>query len=402
MSADNASQLPVELVDHLREVKSWVRWQWLLRGFGRIAMLVSVSLVTVFLLDFRLDLNQTARVVALWSIGAATSIALLGWLVIPLCRRIGWSELAALADKAHPEWEGSLTSAVELFDPSQPDSFKGSPVMRQMLLEQTRQRVDELDLERVVSSRRAWRSVKLGLAACLMLAAPVFFSPSAYRQLWQRLLIPSGNWGTVGAWQIEVVDGDRVVARGADVELLAKATKPGDTELPKSLMLEWRDSVGTTDRRAMPYDAARQAFATTVPHVMRDLTLHVSVERQQSRDYQVQVVEPPVVTQVRVAVEPPAYSGWPAQSLDGAVGAIRVFERSRLTFKLEFNKPIETASLNWRQGGEPLTFELAADKQTASLEMLADPKVIGPYSFAIADIHKLTNNDIVPRIDRCG
>jgi len=338
MSADNASQLPVELVDHLREVKSWVRWQWLLRGFGRIAMLVSLSLVTVFLLDFRLDLNPTARVVALWSIGAATSIALLGWLVIPLCRRIGWSELAALADKAHPEWEGSLTSAVELFDPLQPDIFKGSPVMRQMLLEQTRQRVEELDLERVVSSRRAWRSVKLGLAACLMLAAPVFFSPSAYRQLWQRLLIPSGNWGTVGAWQIEVVDGDRVVARGADVELLAKATKSGDTELPKSLMLEWRDSVGTTDRRVMPYDAARQAFATTVPHVMRDLTLHVSVERQQSRDYQLQVVEPPVVTQVRVDVEPPAYSGWPGQSLDGAVGAIRVFERSRLTFKLEFNK----------------------------------------------------------------
>ncbi len=397
MSADNASRLPVELVDHLREVKSWVRWQWLLRGFGRVAVLVSLSLVTVFLLDFRLDLNPTARLAAFWSIGAATSIALLGWLVIPLCRRMSWSELAALADKAHPEWEDSLTSAVELNDPSQPDGFKGSPVMRQMLLEQTRQRVEELDLERVVSSRRAWRSVKLGSAACLLLAAPVFFAPSSYRQLWQRLLMPSGNWGTVGAWQIEVADGDRVVARGADVELLAKATKTGNAEPPKSLLLEWRDTVGTTDRRAMPYDAARQAFATIVPHVMRDLKFHVSVERQQSRDYQVRVVEPPVVTQVRVDIEPPAYAGWPAQSLDGAVGAIRVFERSRLKFKLEFNKPIESASLVWRQGGEPLTFDLAADKQSALMEMLADPKVFGPYAFAIADIHKLTNNDIVPR-----
>ncbi|MCX7421288.1 MAG: hypothetical protein NT013_17340 [Planctomycetia bacterium] len=397
MSSDTSAWLPSELADHLREVKSWVRWQWLLRGFGRVVLVLSVSLAAVFLLDFRMDLNPTARLAALCSIGTLTGVALLSWLAVPLCRRIGWAELAAMADKAHPEWEDSLTSAVELFDPSQPDSFKGSPVMRQMLLEQTRQRVEELDLERVVSSRRAWRSVKLGLAACLLLAAPVFFAPSVYRQLWQRLLMPSGNWGTVGAWQIEVADGDRVVARGADIELLAKATKPGIAEPPKSLLLEWRDSVGTTDRRSMPYDAARQAFATIVPHVMRDLKFHVSVDRQQSRDYQVQVVEPPVITQVRVDVEPPAYAGWPAQSLDGAVGAIRVFERSRLKFKLEFNKPIETASLNWRHGGEPLTFELAADKQSASMELVADPKVHGPYAFAIADIHKLTNSDIVPR-----
>jgi hypothetical protein len=68
-----------------------------------------------------------------------------------------------------------------------------------------------------------------------------------------------------------------------------------------------------------------------------------------------------------------------------------------LQFKLEFNKPIETASFNWRHGGEPLTFELAADKQSATMEMIADPKMVGPYAFAIADIHKLTNIDIVPR-----
>lgn len=397
MSQD-ASWLPSEIADQLTELKSWVRWQWLLRGVGRVGLIASLGLAGAFLADYQYDLASTTRLIVLASLVALTTLAFLVWIVVPLCRRIGWAELAAMADKANPQWEDALTSAVELFDPDHPNSFQGSPVMRELLLKQTRQRMVELDLEKVVSSRKAWSSVRWGLAACLMLAIPVFVAPSAYRQLWQRFLMPWGNWGTAGAWNIVVENGDRIVARGSDVELLATAEKAGQTEPPKSLMLEWRDSSGTTDRRAMPFDEARKSFVALVPHVMRDFDFRIVVERQKTRDYKVQVVEPPVVTKVRLDVEPPAYAGWPAQSLDGAIGAIKVFEKSRLKFSLEFNKPVETAQLVWRQHGNAhQKLELAASKQTATLEFSADPNVTGPFFFALEDIHKLPNNDIVPR-----
>lgn len=392
-----AAWLPGEIAEALSEVRAWVRWQWLLRGTGRTICVASLGLAATFLTDFWLDLGSQARMGALVAVGAVTVVSLLVWVVIPFCRRIGWNELAAMSDKAHPEWEGSLTSAVELFNPSQADSFQGSPVMREMLLAQTTQRIEELDLERVVSSRRAWASVKQALVCCALMALPIFLSPGIYRQLWQRLLMPWGNWGTVGAWQIDVQDGDRIVARGADVEFLATATKSNRQEPPKSLLLEWRDATGTTDCRTMVFDEARQAFVAVVPHVMRDLDYRVRVESQQSRDFHVQVVEPPVVTKVQVDVEPPAYSGWPAQTLDGAVGTIRVFERSRLKFMLEFNKPVESASLAWRHGNESLPFSVTATQQAATGEMTADSKVTGPFAFAVRDIHKLTNTDTVPR-----
>ena len=397
MSQD-AAWLPSEIADQLTELKSWVRWQWLLRGVGRVGMIASLGLAGAFLADYRYDLAPTSRIVVLSSVAAVTLLAFVVWVVVPLFRRIGWAELAAMADKAHPRWEGALTSAVELFDPTQPDGFKGSPVMREMLLKQTRQRIDELEFEEVVSSRKAWSSVRWGLASCVLLAIPVFVAPSMYRQLWQRFLIPWGNWGTAGAWIVNVENGDRIVARGADVELLATAEKDGLTEPPKSLTLEWRDSAGSTDRRAMPFDEARKSFVALVPHVMRDFDFRIAVERQKSRDYKVQVVEPPVVTKIRLDVEPPAYAGWPAQSLDGAIGAIKVFEKSRLKFTLEFNKPVETAQLVWRQHGDAnQKLELAGSKQAATLVVTADPAVAGPFLFALEDIHKLSNNDTVPR-----
>lgn len=397
MSQD-AAWLPSEIAEQLTELRSWVRWQWLLRGAGRVGMMASLGLAGAFLADDRYDLAPTTRMAVLASIVTLTTLAFLVWVVVPLCRRIGWAELAAMADKANPRWEDALTSAVELFDPDHPDSFKGSAVMRELLLKQTRQRIDELDLEEVVSSRKAWSSVRWGLASCLMLAIPVFVAPSMYRQLWQRFLMPWGNWGTAGAWTVVVENGDRIVARGTDVELLATAEKDKQAEPPKSLTLEWRDSAGTADRRAMPFVEARKSFVAVVPHVMRDFDFRIVVERQKSRDYKVQVVEPPVVTKIRLDVEPPAYAGWPAQSLDGAIGAIKVFEKSRLKFTLEFNKPVETAQLVWRQHGDAnKKLDLAASKQTASLELTADPMVAGPFLFAIEDIHKLPNNDTVPR-----
>ncbi len=397
MSQDVA-WLPSEITDQLIELKSWVRWQWLLRGAGRVGMIASLGLAGAFLADYRYDLAPTTRIAVLSSVVGVTLLAFLAWMVVPLCRRIGWAELAAMADKANPRWEGALTSAVELFDPTQSDGFKGSPVMREMLLKQSRQRVDELDLEEVVSSRKAWSSVRWGLASCVLLTIPVFVAPSMYRQLWQRFLMPWGNWGTAGAWTVVVNNGDRIVARGTDVELLATAEKSGQIESPKSLALEWRDSAGTTDRRVMPFDEARKSFVALVPHVMRDFDFRIVVERQKSRDYQIQVVEPPVVTKIRLDVEPPAYAGWPAQSLDGAIGSIKVFEKSRLKFTLEFNKPVETAQLVWRQHGDAnKKLDLAGSKQTATLEVTADPAVAGPFLFALEDIHKLPNNDTVPR-----
>jgi len=397
MSQD-AAWLPFEIADQLTELKSWVRWQWLLRGAGRVGMIASLGLAGAFIADYRYDLAPTTRIVVLSSVATVTLLTFLAWVVVPLCRRIGWAELAAMADKANPRWEGALTSAVELFDPIQPDGFKGSPVMRDMLLQQTRQRIDELDLEKVVSSRKAWSSVRWGLASCVLLAIPVFVAPSMYRQLWQRFLMPWGNWGTAGAWTVAVENGDRIVARGTDVELLATVEKEGQTEPPKSLTLEWRDSAGTTDRRVMPFDEARKAFVTLVPHVMRDFDFRIAVERQKSRDYKVQVVEPPVVTKIRLDVESPAYAGWPAQSLDGAIGSIKVFEKSRLKFTLEFNKPVETAQLVWRQHADAnKTLEMAGSKQSATLEVTAEPNIAGPFLFALQDIHKLPNNDTVPR-----
>lgn len=106
MSQD-AAWLPFEIADQLTELKSWVRWQWLLRGAGRVGMIASLGLAGAFIADYRYDLAPTTRIVVLSSVATVTLLTFLAWVVVPLCRRIGWAELAAMADKANPRWEGA-------------------------------------------------------------------------------------------------------------------------------------------------------------------------------------------------------------------------------------------------------------------------------------------------------
>src|SRR5437867_1681520 len=113
MSRD-AAWLPSEVADHLVELKTWVRWQWLLRGAGRVGFVTSLCLGAALLADYRMDLSPFGRGVAATSVAAVTLLALIAWVLVPMCRRMGWNELAALAERAHPEWKGCLTSSVEL------------------------------------------------------------------------------------------------------------------------------------------------------------------------------------------------------------------------------------------------------------------------------------------------
>ncbi len=417
MSGRDDAFLPGDLSLKLARLDGHVRGLALLRGTGLLVVVVIIGIAVGLLVDLQWELSVGVRIGILAAVGLAGVVT--GWRLLRPCLRLpSAAELAAIVERTHPELNERLSSTVELHDSSIPDAHKGSRYMRGRLAEETIDSVAGLNFSDSLSRTRSVRSAVLGAGALLMLLAPLLFSPSGYGLLLARFFQPWKNFDSAGNLFFEVENGDRVVARGTDVLINAKPRFRDDSkELPDTVWLNWTDAAGQTDSRRMQLDRQTDTFVTNIPHVFHGFDYHVSAGRPRSRDYHIDVVEPPAIAGLTLEVEPPAYTGLPAETHDGVVGRIEVFERSRLTFRMRFNKPITDAALGWlqpdslradpqetneRDDREPISeqpqtdqvespgrFTLARDGRAGTLELAAIRS--GPFGMTLTDEFGLHN-----------
>ena len=335
----------------------------------------------------------------------ATIAASLWWIVRPWRRQYESRDLATLVEEAHPELNESLLSAIELTEDTEPETWKGSPMMRELLVQQTCRRVGKLDVPHSVSSVEATRWAALTAGALLVLAGPLVGTESGRLAL-QRYLAPWTNAARVSNLYFEVEQGDRTVARGSDVALRATPKwRMFRLAAPQTIWLNWnsaatKDTAAQSDSRRMELDPASGTYLTTVPHVFQGFDYNVSQRNARSRDYHINVVDAPSIATITLQVQPPAYTGKPRAVVDGVTGKISVFERSRLEFRLKFNKPVQSAQLVWDavpvEEGQPdkkppalLKLDLSDDRTSATLAFAAETG--GPFEIALTDDHDLTN-----------
>lgn len=427
MPHTDAPPLPEELVNRLSALERRIRRLAVVRGIGTVGLALAVGMAAGLLVDFTCDVGVTARTVLLTTI--ALTVAAVACLAAWRCwRRYSLAELAAVAELAHPGLKERLVSTVELHEAGEPEAWKGSTLMRELLLQQTCDKVADLDFAQAVPSSTSRRWVSAGSVACLLLLLPFVFSPAAYTLLLNRFFAPWSNLDRAGNLYFEVQPGNRIVARGTDVQVRAKPcwrAAPG--ELPQTIRLNWTSSPGqnpadpleagpddanTTvagDSRRMELDSAGTDYVTTMPRVFHGFDYTISAGNARSRRYRVDVVDAPAITAIRLEVRPPAYTGRPAASIDGVTGQITVFEGSRLEFQMAFNKPVQDAALVWSgepgmvsagsvgaeppvapAGHQPRTgCALSADRKSATLQMTATTG--GPFAVSLADEFGISN-----------
>lgn len=400
--------LPENIERQLLALDRQVRDAVLGRGMGRLAFVVPLGLEICLAIDWRLGLSSPWRLALLC--GLALLFAAVAWreLLRPLWRPLSLPELAALAEREHPELKERLTSLVELRQEVTPGT---SPVMRDLLMRQTAKVVDRLDLSDAAPAIRSPRTTLLAAIACLMLVAPFVFAPADYGLLWARLFAPLGNfhWGSD---ELVVVGGDRIVARGSDVCIRiefnpTRRSSAVAERAQKVIWLHWTDDAGLKDSHRLEWDAEAHQFVTTLPRVIRNIRFHAATASGRSEDHRIDVANPPEIARLQLDIEPPAYTGLPAVALDGAQGEVRAAERSRIIVKLQFHEPVATAELTWpiipersdRATTEQAVSErvipikLSKDRLSATVEALAVHS--GSFVIHLKNAVGLTNDDPV-------
>jgi hypothetical protein len=388
MSTVPVTALRTDLIGRLDGLERRVRLLALVKGAGAAAVVITTSLAAGLLVDALWDLSPSVRVALLGTVGLIAAVAVWSQLVRPILLSASSAEVAALVEAAHPELQERLTSAIELGDPSIPERDKGSALMRELLLKQTRRAVAQVDVTDAAAAGAAGRWGAAGTAAVAALFVPFLFMGGAYGLLLSRFFAPWENLERATNLYFEVENGDRTVARGSDVEIAATPRWRRGTEArPDEAWLNWRGEHAETDARRMVWNDARGAFVATLPHVFQPFDFNVSAGSARTRDYHVNVAEAPAIVALSLTVDPPAYTGRAREVVDGAVGEVTILEGSRVSLQLQFNKPLSDAALVWSPDPAPvaegqaapvppphqiLAVAFAPDRLSGILELVAD------------------------------
>lgn len=399
-------ELPDSIERQLLALDRQVRDAVFSRGLSRLGVAVPLLLGVCLAVDWALGLNSQVRMLMLGSWVLLTGFVAWRQVIGPALRAPSYSELAALVERQHPELKERLTSLVELRDYDAPGA---SPVMRDLLARQTTKAIERIDVSDAAPVVRSAGTALLALAAIALLFAPFAIVPQDYSLLWARMFAPWANyhWGSI---ELLIVDGDRVVAKGSDVPIQVHLQSRRSTSMAideQSVWLHWTDDAGIKDSRRLEWDAEAQRYATTLPHVARSLRLYAAAKSAQSETHRIDVADPPMITRFQLDIEPPAYMGLPARSLDGALGQVHAPERSRVIMKLDFNDAVTVAELIWpippetdpdaapgdqqKRIQRTIAIKPAADGRSGKVEALALHP--GPFAIHLKNKLGLTNDD---------
>ncbi len=284
-------------------------------GLGTVLGASALWLTFAFLADWVLRVPHPIRILHGLCLAAVITLFLWRDLLRPLRALPGQEGLALLFERAHPELRELLISAVQF-------QRAGSVADDERALVDTvvaaaEARAGALAPRAVVDPEAPRARLLLGLGGMLCLSVLAVLNPLHARTFLERLFGGSAAWPQRTNLVLELpgLEPETVIersherlrlrlARGSDIALLVTA----EGEAPSEVTLHFE---GGRDLLLNP--TGNNVFRTLLQSCQEDLAFHVTGGDDEDGlpRVEVEVLEPPDVEGLALAVEPPAYSGLP-------------------------------------------------------------------------------------------
>jgi len=375
------------------KIRSIRRQIWTLvwtHGLARTVTAVVSVVLAAAILDYLLQVKDPGlRILFSAAVAAAFVVGLYRYLLRPLRRPLRSVDIAQRIERAYPELEDRLSSAIEFLAQSPDDRLAGSSALRRAVVVDATARMEDVSPARVLDRRAAYRAARVaGLVIGLGLIA-VFLQPQLARIAVARLVSPFGETEWPRKHNLRFVDPPRRLAVGEIFEVELEDTR-GD--LPDSAQIHYRYRVdGRWTEEVEPMHASgERMFARREPVTRPFQYRAVGGDDDTMPWIELEVVEPPRVHSFQVVVAPPAYTGFPASPSDKRIRALR---GSRAVFSGVSTKPLGSAHLNWKSGDELRQWPAVVEEDAHHFR-IADPELqvaeSGEYWFTLVDESGLT------------
>jgi len=389
-------QIYEQLLSRLRHLRRQDRFHNWLAALGIFLMLAAaLGIVLPMLANFaapssgmRWLLSGLGLLGFLFLIGRFVLQSPLSWILRP--NSPSEIDLALRVGHSHPEVKDRFANALQVYHETAQDSQNGE-ITRQLAgvaLHDAYQTVEPIIFSHIIDRRTPKRRLTAA-ALAIVIAVAVWGMATNFMAQGAAILLAPHRTPKALALQFEVQPGDAEIIKGQSLRVVARMNRL----VAETAQLEWRQTDGrATEQAAMARAASGAAsqFAHTLENIREPLSYRIHLGGDNSRWYNVNVIEPPMARSLRVTVKFPSYTGRQPLELDENVGDILALPGSAVSLHVRPNKPIENASLVFSYG-EVMPLAAAGDDFRGEFAVRRQ----GTYQIALKDQKGLANADAI-------
>ena len=360
-------------------------------GLARVAALFIGILLLAGWADWAVHLASPIRLLEFLGTIVALSWSIRKFFLKPLLANFDDLALALKIEDRWPGLQDRLASAVEFLElpTDQKTSDNASPELRKRVIEQAYKEVESIDFTQAIDNRPARQSLKfLGIATAVALFS-VALGPQSTQLAMLRFFNPLGGPEWPKATQLKWLEVTPKVALGEPWSLIVKV-EDGFT-IPSSAVAEFTFADGEKAEEPLRVVDGGE-FRGRLESVTQSFKVRVRAGDDLTEIKPVEAVTPPRLADLKIQVQPPAYTGLPAITLASGSAQIRAVEGSMITITAKASKTLSSASLKFADSAQkPPTIQLDTARQNLSASWPASAGT--GISFDLTDTEGFTSKD---------
>ncbi|MBM3889094.1 MAG: hypothetical protein FJ388_08200 [Verrucomicrobia bacterium] len=392
------------LLQHLLcSLRRLVRLHLALGGLARVGAVGVAAALGTWALDWWLRLEFAQRGMLGTLALAIIGVAAWRYLLHPLGRRLGASDLALALERAFPQFGDRLVTAVEQCGMRNAECGMAettSPALLERVTAEATEVAGTVRPTQALDLRHLANQLGLGLATLLVVALALAVFPNETAIWWQRsVLLRDVEWPR--ATQLALVgfpNGSTRVVRGAPLDITVAAS---GRKIPDALRLEL-DYEQAGRFREIVTASVPGRFTKHFDAVVEGFSFRARGGDGETPLVRVEVVDPPMLREVKIRLTYPAYTRQPPRELGPGDGAIEAVIGTLIELKATSTKPLRSSKLQTPSSretpspkdqtrdftsGVPVNIENGTNI-TARLTVTES----GPVQLAIEDVEGLRNN----------
>ncbi len=379
------AHMPRELVEKFAAARRRVRLVILAKGWTLLLFALCMSVGASIVLDRLFFLESPYRLALFLACLVAVGGFLIGFLVLPLLRRISARGIARSLEEKHPELGDLLLSTVELSEQLANGERYTSEQMIAAVSRETARRTRTIDFRSAVPFSVVRKPLLITLGIVCPLALYCYFWPMVAANVVERVLYPYSGPPPLTFTELIISPGDAKVPTGADLAIKGMATG----KVPEKGLLYLRRKGGGWQKTLLRKRGGGE-FRYTLKGLVAPVSYAMKVGDARSDTFRISVSDRPVIVGIEVNYTYPEYTGRPAEkeSEGGDIAAVR---GSRVQITANANKPLESAKLRFGDGTQSLVSIRGSTIVSQALEVKTDDS----YSFELVDTDGFSNVETI-------
>jgi hypothetical protein len=343
----------------LDNVASRLRRVVVLRAGSWLVLLSLGYLGGLAFLDYRFQLPALVRALGLVTYLLGLPLLIRRWITRPLSGSGDRQTMALRVERAYPEFNDSLISAVEFMD-CDPSDRHTSVTLRKMAIRRATRKAERYEFDKAVEARGLKRSLFAAIVAFAVAGWLSYSSPDALRASLERIALPFGGRQAATQTRIEILAPQPLphrMARGEPLDVLLAVRGVIPDRVFVSIKLDGSPAVEQAYAilldEATP-DAADVTVRVEPTRIPRDFQFRVRANDADTGWQSVQVSPPPVLVPLdgrpspQLRLDYPAYTDLPSTELPDGSGVIECVAGTRVTLRAATDRTVARAWVGFR------------------------------------------------------